>query len=265
MAERRMFAKTIIDSDFFLDMPMSARLLYYDLGMRADDDGFVNSPKKIMKMCGNADNDLSILVAKRFIILFQTGIIVIKHWKLNNYLRADRYRETSYLNEKSQLEIKENGAYKTIDSAVITCLPDGIPVVDAGKVSIGKLSKGKDSINTSSETLQTSIKPKRTEDYKTIINYLNEKAGTKYKHTSQKTQDAINARFNDGFVLEDFKIVIDNKVACWLNDNQYFKYLRPETLFSNKFEGYLNEKQNPKPKEPQTTQQLLRGIVKNGG
>lgn len=140
-----MFAKTIIDSDFFLDMPMSARLLYYDLGMRADDDGFVNSPKKIMKMCGNADNDLSILVAKKFIILFQTGIIVIKHWKLNNYLRADRYRETSYLNEKSQLEIKENGSYKTIDSAVITCLPDGIPVVDAGKVSIGKLSKGKNS------------------------------------------------------------------------------------------------------------------------
>lgn len=145
MAERRMFAKTIIDSDFFLDMPMSARLLYYDLGMRADDDGFVNSPKKIMKMCGNADNDLSILIAKKFIILFQTGIIVIKHWKLNNYLRADRYRETSYLNEKSQLEIKENGSYKTIDSAVITCLPDGIPVVDAGKVSIGKLSKGKNS------------------------------------------------------------------------------------------------------------------------
>lgn len=145
MAERRMFAKTIIDSDFFLEMPMSARLLYYDLGMRADDDGFVNSPKKIMKMCGNADNDLSILIAKKFIILFQTGIIVIKHWKLNNYLRADRYRQTSYLKEKSQLEEQANGTYRTIDTAVITCLPDGIPVVDAGKDSIVKLSKGKNS------------------------------------------------------------------------------------------------------------------------
>ena len=171
MAERRMFAKTIIDSDFFLDMPMSARLLYYDLGMRADDDGFVNSPKKIMKMCGNADNDLSILVAKRFIILFQTGIIVIKHWKLNNYLRADRYRETSYLNEKSQLEIKENGAYKTIDSAVITCLPDGIPVVDAGKVSIGKLSKGKDSKGESPKPKKEFIPPTLQE----IEKYVKEK------------------------------------------------------------------------------------------
>ena len=89
MAERRMFAKTIIDSDSFLDMPVSARLLYYDLGMRADDDGFVNSPKKIMKMIGATQDDLSILILKKFIIPFESGVVVIKHWKIHNYIRKD--------------------------------------------------------------------------------------------------------------------------------------------------------------------------------
>ena len=91
MAERRMFAKTIIDSDAFLDMPMSARLLYYDLGMRADDDGFINSPKKIMRMIGASNDDVNILIARKFVIPFDSGVVVIKHWRINNYLRNDRY------------------------------------------------------------------------------------------------------------------------------------------------------------------------------
>ena len=132
MAERRMFAKTIIDSDAFLDMPMSARLLYYDFGMRADDDGFVNSPKKIMRMIGSTDDDLKLLVAKKFIIPFESGIVVIKHWRINNYLRNDRYRATTYLDEKAMLGIDENGAYTK------SGIPLGIPLVDAGKDSIGK-------------------------------------------------------------------------------------------------------------------------------
>ena len=90
MAERRMFAKTIIDSDAFIDMPITARLLYYDLGMRADDDGFVNSPKKIMRMVGASQDDLAILISKKFIIPFETGVVVIKHWRIHNYIRQDR-------------------------------------------------------------------------------------------------------------------------------------------------------------------------------
>ncbi|MDD4279935.1 MAG: replisome organizer, partial [Candidatus Sumerlaeales bacterium] len=111
MAQRRMFSKQIIDSDAFLDMGASAQSLYFHLAMRADDDGFVNNPKKIQRMIGAADDDLKILIAKRFVIMFESGVIVIKHWRMHNYIRADRYNETAYIDEKSQLKIKENGSY----------------------------------------------------------------------------------------------------------------------------------------------------------
>ena len=114
MAERRMFAKTIIDSDAFLDMPVTARLLYYDLSMRADDDGFVNSPKKIMRMIGASQDDLSILGLRKFIIPFETGVVVIKHWKIHNYIRKDTYNETKYKEEKAELELDENNAYRRL-------------------------------------------------------------------------------------------------------------------------------------------------------
>ena len=144
MAERRMFAKTIIDSDAFLDMPMSARLLYYDLGMRADDDGFINSPKKIMRMIGASNDDVNILIARKFVIPFDSGVVVIKHWRINNYLRNDRYTETKYLEEKSTLEVDKNGSYTAKNN---TGIPVGIPTVSTGKVRLGKDSIGKD-INT---------------------------------------------------------------------------------------------------------------------
>ena len=132
MAERRMFAKTIVLSDAFLDMPLSARCLYFTLGMLADDDGFINSPKSIIRQCGASDDDMRILLAKRFVLAFETGVIVIKHWRINNYLRNDRYKETAYTDEKSQLEVNENGSYKL-------GIPNyGIPSID--KYSIGKNS-----------------------------------------------------------------------------------------------------------------------------
>ena len=146
MAERRMFAKTIIDSDSFLDMPLSTQCLYFHLNMRADDDGFVNNPRKIQKMIGASDDDLKILMAKSFIILFESGVIVIKHWRINNYLRNDRYKETVYKEEKSQLELKDNGSY-TLG------IPNGYQMdtrdtqYSIGKDSIGKISIGKNSID----------------------------------------------------------------------------------------------------------------------
>lgn len=111
MADRRMFAKTIIDSDAFLDMPLSTQSLYFHLSMRADDDGFINNPKKIQRMIGASDDDLKMLVVKRFIIPFDSGIVVIKHWKIHNYIRGDRKKETVYPREMSLLLEKENGAY----------------------------------------------------------------------------------------------------------------------------------------------------------
>ena len=111
MAERRMFAKTIIDSDAFLDMPLSAQALYFHLSMRADDDGFINNPKKIQRMIGGSDDDLKLLILKRFVIPFESGVCVIKHWKIHNYIQKDRYTPTIYQEEKASLIVKGNKAY----------------------------------------------------------------------------------------------------------------------------------------------------------
>ena len=111
MAERRMFAKTIVDSDAFLDMPLSSQALYFHLSMRADDDGFVNNPKKIQRIIGCSDDDLKLLIAKRFVLIFDSGVIVIKHWRLHNTLRKDRYKPTIYQEEFKKLILKSDGGY----------------------------------------------------------------------------------------------------------------------------------------------------------
>ena len=106
-----MFAKTIIDSDAFLDMPLSTQALYFHLSMRADDDGFINNPRKIQRMIGSSDDDLKLLLAKNFVIPFPTGVVVIKHWRIHNYIRADRKKDTAYPEEMEMLTVKKNGAY----------------------------------------------------------------------------------------------------------------------------------------------------------
>lgn len=141
MAERRMFAKTIIDSDAFIDMPLSTQALYFHLSMRADDDGFINNPKKIQRMIGASEDDLKLLIAKRFIIPFDSGIVVIKHWKIHNYIQKDRYKETVYLEEKAMLDTKGNKAYTLrSDTACIQSVSKADTQVRLGKdrVRLGK-------------------------------------------------------------------------------------------------------------------------------
>lgn len=115
MAEKRMFSKSIVLSDEFLDMPATTRCLYFTLSMLADDDGFVNSPKSIMRQCLATEDDLKILIAKRFLIAFESGIVVIRHWRINNYLRCDRYSPTKFTEEKALLYVDESGAYQKIE------------------------------------------------------------------------------------------------------------------------------------------------------
>lgn len=119
MAEKRMFAKSIVLSDDFLDMPATTRCLYFTLNMLADDDGFVNSPKSIMRQCMATEDDMRILLAKCYLIPFESGIVVIRHWRINNYLRCDRYTPTKYLDEKAQLLIEKDGSYSRIESPVM--------------------------------------------------------------------------------------------------------------------------------------------------
>lgn len=167
MAERRMFAKAIIDSDAFLDMPLSTQALYFHLSMRADDEGFVGNPKKIQRMIGASDDDSKLLVMKRFILTFDSGIIVIKHWKIHNYIQADRFKETTYLEEKSMLALNENNAYTerihngyNVDTE---CIHNGYNVDT--QVRLGKdrdsLELGEDSLGNSAEGGATPTAPKR--------------------------------------------------------------------------------------------------------
>lgn len=137
MAERRMFAKTIIDSDAFLDMPLSTQSLYFHLSMRADDDGFINNPKRIQRLIGASDDDLRLLIAKSFIITFESGVVVIKHWKIHNYIQRDRYKPTVYHEEKEMLDTKENKAYTL-------CIQD-VSKMDT-QVRLGKVRLGEDSV-----------------------------------------------------------------------------------------------------------------------
>lgn len=161
MAERRMFTQKIIDSDAFLDMPLSTQSLYFHLNMRADDDGFVNNPKKIQRMIGASDDDLKVLIAKRFILCFENGVIVIKHWRMHNLLRKDRYNPTQYAEQMEMLEIKDNGAYtekmseiQSANQLATSWQPDDnqsgnqLATQDRiGKDSIDKVSIGKERID----------------------------------------------------------------------------------------------------------------------
>lgn len=130
MAKRRMFSLAVVDTDIFLDLPSSSQALYFHLGMRADDDGFVASPKRITSTVGSSPDDLKLLITKGFVIPFDSGVCVIKDWRINNMIRPDRYTPTIYKAEKALLTAPENG--------IPNVIPNDIPSVTTGKVSIGK-------------------------------------------------------------------------------------------------------------------------------
>lgn len=164
MANRRMFSLKIIDTDMFLDMPITARLLYYDMAMRADDDGFVGSPKKIQKMVGSSDDDMKILIAKQFLIPFESGVCVIKHWRVHNYIQTDRYNATFYKYEKSML-LTQHGTYELMDTKCIQNVSE-MDTQDRLELGKSKVRLGKDSIDNSK-------KKKETEIDEVINNYTN--------------------------------------------------------------------------------------------
>jgi len=183
MAQRRMFSKTIVETDAFLDMPSSSQLLYFHLNMEADDDGFVSSPKKIMRIIGAKDDDYKILIAKRFILSFKNGVCVVKHWLIHNYIRKDTYTETKYIDEKNSLIIKENGSYTESQRSV-----DG----SWTQVRLGKVRKD---ISTSSKEEDATIKSnnKKTMKKNTLRNPYNDK---KHSDDYEDSIDIDTGEFN---------------------------------------------------------------------
>ena len=143
MSDKRMFSKQIIDSDAFLEMPLSTQALYFHLSMRADDDGFVDCPKKIQRMVRANDDDFRLLLSKRYILIFESGVIVIKHWRIHNTIKKDRYKPTVYIEEKAQLALKANNAYTEKDKVE----KDENPIV---------------------QTIGTTLEPERNQDGNTI-------------------------------------------------------------------------------------------------
>lgn len=224
-----MFSKKIVDTDLFIEMSPTAKLLYFYLNMSADDDGFVGNPKTIKLVSGATDDDLKILVAKQFIIPFESGVIVIKDWKIHNYIQKDRYSKTQYTDEKSQLVVEENGTYTR-------CIQN-VSKLDT-QDRLGKDRLGKDSKTIMSDKSDDVI------PYSEIIEYLNEKTGRSFRNVDANKK-LIKARWNDGYKLDDFKTVINNMVANWsgkeFNGTPAENYLQPKTLFSNKFDSYLNQ------------------------
>ncbi len=150
MGSRRMFSLSVVDTDKFIDMPITARLLYYELGMRADDDGFISSAKKIVRMVGCSEDDLKLLIAKDYIICFESGIVVIKHWKMHNYIPKDRYHKTIFQEEYSKLQ-QENDVYTFSDTPCIqdvyntdtSCIQNDNKMYPEVKLSKGKIRKEK--------------------------------------------------------------------------------------------------------------------------
>lgn len=247
MAQRRMFSKQITDTDAFLDMPATAQNLYFHLNMHADDDGFLGNAKTIRRMIGASEDDLKVLVAKQFILIFPDGVAVIRDWHIHNYIQKDRYHPTVYEKDKQKLKVNNTKQYelqlpkKPIESAIqedvsevdTSCIQDDNKMdteVRLGKVRLGKSKNNKKGTSQSAEPIP----------YKGIIDYLNKKTGQNLHSTTKSYQRLIKARWNEGYTLQNFKTVIDNKAFEW-QGTEFWKYMVPRTLFAaSHFDDYLN-------------------------
>ena len=241
MAHKRMFSKDITESDSFADMPLSTQALYFHLGMSADDDGFINNPKKVQRSIGASLDDLRLLVTKRFVIPFESGVVVIKHWKINNYIPNDRYHPTKYQDEYAMLTVKDNRAYslKNAIPELALCDLDTGCIQDVSKMD----TQNRIEENRREEKSTLSGKPDISEQVDEIVGYLNAKSGKSFRTTTKETVRLVNARLKEGYTIDDFKSVIDKKVDQWGRDPKFSNYIQPSTLFApSHFENYLNER-----------------------
>lgn len=234
MAERRMFSKTIIDSDAFLDMPVTAQLLYFHLAMRADDDGFINKPKSIMRMCGCKDDDIKLLISKGFVIPFQAGIVVIRHWRVHNYIRKDTYTETKYQLEKSTLELSESLEYVQVRDECVTGssqVRDECVEGTATQVRLGKDRLGKDRLNIYRGKNTKRFTPPTPEEVK--------------KYCEERGNNVDAGRFVDFYTAKNW-LIGKNKMKDWKAAVRTW-----ERSEKNKTDGCGNEK-DAQPKKEMT-------------
>jgi hypothetical protein len=242
MAERRMLAKTITESDAFLDMPQSSQNLYFHLNMNADDDGFVNNPKKIQRTVGSSNDDLNILLAKSFLIPFESGVVVIKHWKIHNYIRSDRYKPTAYLEEKNQLTVKENGSYTMAPLGIPNVIPN-VPQCET-QVSIGKVRLGKDNIDE---------KPKKySESFESFWSLYPKKVS---KGQAEKTYGAMMKR---GVGADSILSCLQNYMDEIRKTGKEYQFIKNPSTFLNNYLDY----EKPAPVEGRTPKVVFQARPK---
>lgn len=255
MAERRMFAKTIIDSDAFLDMPLSTQSLYFHLSMRADDDGFINNPKKIQRMVGCGDDDLKLLMAKRFILVFDSGVIVIKHWKIHNYIRNDRYKPTLYQEEKAELAEKNSKAY-TFKTEIIES-ENNLGIPDDNRMGYQmdtQVRLGKDRLV--KDKKKNSVEPSST------MHELFEKIWKTYpkKTNKKKAREQFLKKFKTEEDLEPFKKGYKDYLAYiklndWYHPQELFRWIRDDR-YNDEYDLSQTNKQPAYSKAPVRQEQL---------
>jgi len=217
MAHRRMFSKNITTTDAFLDMPQTSQLLYFHLNMEADDDGFVGNVKSVCRIVGTNDDDLKILIAKRFLLTFETGVIVIKHWKIHNYIQKDRYKETKYLEEKNQLLVKENGGYTE-------CIQNVSSLDTQVRLGKSKVRKGEVSILSSKDDGDYIKKLLISKDIRMhiIALYAKEK-NVKWDNTEQ-ARSFVTRNLKASTLLKGYDIEKIQKVMEYLKNTADFKW-----------------------------------------
>ena len=234
MAQRRMFSKKITETDLFLDMPMSTQCLYFHLNMSADDDGFIGNAKTIRRMIGASEDDLKLLLAKEFLIPFDSGVVVVKDWKIHNYIRSDRYNETVYQEEKKQLKQLENGRYEV-------GIPNVIPEVDQmdTQVRLGKVRLGKDN---KENTRPSGDGQSTSERFEVLWKEYPKKQGKKKALTYYKR--SIKNGATDEVIMqgiEDYKKYLDlEKNKGWLNPMDGSRWFNEER-WNDEFDDVAEE------------------------
>jgi hypothetical protein len=242
-----MFTQKIIDSDPFLDMPLSTQALYFHLNMRADDDGFINNPKRIQRTIGASEDDLKLLIAKRFVIGFECGVIVIKHWRMHNTLRKDRYNPTQYQDELAMLEVKDNNAYteRLPEVQQIPELPAPAPVATTwqpnGNQTVPQYSIDKNSIDKVSKEKNSTTQPSKA-DVDAFFESIWELYPVK-KGKGQVSDTKRKALFKIGY--ERMEQAINRYLTELKKDASWRKPQNGSTFFNSGYVDYLDENYAP--------------------
>lgn len=234
MAQRRMFSKQITDTDQFLDMPATAQNLYFHLNMHADDDGFLGNAKTIRRMVGASEDDLKVLVAKQFILLFPDGVAVIRDWHIHNYIQKDRYHSTVYLDDKKHLKLDGSKRYwidthSDVNESDTACIQD-VSNLDT-QVRLGKSKSKERNINSASKLAPHSL-TQLEKDFEEVWKEYPNKKGKKqafshYKAWRKKSKSNTNA-----YLLERLK-----KYKLWASKQfSGYQYLNGSTWFNGRFD-----------------------------